>query len=128
MYNSVVLRDYVINWVHYISTIPQLLWLSNLAGWVKWNIRSVISLLQQGLWPAKLAKWWRTVRSFHPQSYTTLWTRGHVRPCDKLKTLSILPQCQWPPNLAGVLHKNRTSIHNVRKEFDKVVFQSHLKN
>ena len=51
------------------------------------NVASIISLLQQGLWPPKLARWWLIMRSFHRQSYTTFWTLDHMRPCDKLKNI-----------------------------------------
>ena len=53
---------------------------------VTWNIRSVISSIQRGLWPPNMARWWLTMRSFQPKKYTTLWTYGQVRPRDKLKT------------------------------------------
>ena len=69
-----------------------------------WNIRSFISLIQHGLWPPNLAKWWLTLWSFHPQSYKTFWTRGHVRLCDKLKLFVPLLQYLKPPNLAGLLY------------------------
>ena len=75
---------------------------------VTWNIRYAISLLQQGLWPPNLVRWWLAMRSFHPKSYTKLWTRGHVRPCDRLKALSPLPRCLWPTNLKGLSHSMRS--------------------
>ena len=47
---------------------------------IKWNIRSVMSLLQKILWPPNLARWWLSMRSFLAQCYSILWTCGHVRP------------------------------------------------
>ena len=49
------------------------------------NILAAVSLLPQGLYPLKLAKWWLTIRNLNPLIHTTLWTRGHVRSRDKLK-------------------------------------------
>ena len=67
---------------------------------VTWNIKSITSLLQQCQWPPKVARWWLTMRSFHSQSYRILWTCSHMRPLDKLKKLSPLPQCLCPQNQA----------------------------
>ena len=47
-------------------------------------------------------KWWLTMRSFHPQNYTTLWTRSHVRPNDKSKA-SPLPQCLGPKIISAFI-------------------------
>ena len=47
---------------------------------------SFIKLLPGGLWPQNLTVWWLTIRSFNLLSHTTLWTQGHVRSCDKVKT------------------------------------------
>ena len=44
------------------------------------------------------------MRSFHQQSCTTLWIRGHMRSHDKLRT-SPLPPCLWPPDLVGLVKK-----------------------
>ena len=46
---------------------------------VTWKIRSVISLLPQGLWQPNLARWWLTMTSLQAWSQTTLWT------CDNKK-------------------------------------------
>ena len=47
-------------------------------------------------------KWWLTMRSFHPQNYTTLWTRSHVRPNDKSKA-SPLTQCLGPKIISAFI-------------------------
>ena len=100
---------------------------------VTWNFRSVISPLQQCLWLPDLARWWLTMRSFHPQSFTTLWTRSHVRPRDKLKTSS-LPQCLWPPNLAecyihrgASLHINRSLVTNWKRFISSIALSDSTK-
>ena len=49
-----------------------------------WNINPIISLLQQFRWSTNLARWLFTMRSFHPQSYTTVCICGCVKPRDKL--------------------------------------------
>ena len=50
------------------------------------TIRSIISPLPQCLWPPNLAVWWITMRSSHPWSHMTLWSRGRSRLREKLKT------------------------------------------
>ena len=54
------------------------------------NIRCVVSLISQGLWPPKLARWRLTIRSLNPQGHTFLSTRDHFRSSDKSKTLCLL--------------------------------------
>ena len=58
------------------------------------------------------------MRRFYPQRYTALWTRGHVRSCDELKTLSPLSQCLWPTNLAMLLH----SVRSLPPDLHKVIW------
>ena len=69
------------------------------------------------------------MRNFYPQSYTTLGTRSHVRPLDKLKTFP-LPQCLWPSNLEGWFYamKNFLRFDKVTKSFDHVVLQGRTTN
>ena len=98
-YNQVVCWDHVTNQNHYISTTTKRVAaklgrvgiydlklpfitscnpLITCSFQVTRIIRSVISLPQQGLWPPKLGRWWLIRRNFHPQSYTTLWTRDEA--------------------------------------------------
>ena len=71
---------------------------------VTWNINSLVSLLQQVLWLPNLVRCLLTMRSFHPESHTTVWTCGYVKPRD----ISPLPQCLWPTNQAPLLHTMRS--------------------
>ena len=117
-----------------------------------WNIRSVIFLLQQVLGPPNLLRWLTTpnvllslsIRSFHLQSYAIIWTRGHVKLRDKLKTLSPFSQCLRPPKPGRVATFNEElpSIksgdsliawsykitYKVRQPFKHVVFWDHVTN
>ena len=56
---------------------------------VMWNIRPVISLLQQGLRQLNLVGWWLTMRSFQPQICTTLWTTWPLINQKHISTTSI---------------------------------------
>ena len=102
----------------------QCLWLPNLAERV-YTIRSFLAyahiiLSSRGLVRSRKIldllylyynkpRWWITMRSFHLQRYTTVWTCGHVRPRDKLTT-SPLSQYLSPPNLARSLHSMRSLV------------------
>ena len=126
-HDHIIMWSYKIMWQTKIITylMPQCLWLPNLAGWV-YTTKSFISWRHITLWSRGIARsceisdllylyyskafgQWLTMRSFHQQSYTTLWIRSHLRLRDKLKRLSPLPQCLWPPNKAGLLHSMRIS-------------------
>ena len=81
-----------------ISPLLQCLWPHKLAGW--WitlkNLYLLVttsceitrqtktSPLPPCLWPPNLTAWWQTLSGFYP-SYSTLWSRGLTRSCDKLK-------------------------------------------
>ena len=71
--------------------------LINIATIVK-EINSFDMPISRRLWLQNLAGWWVTLTGFHPQSYSTLWSRSHARSHDKLKSLQ---QFLWLPNLAG---------------------------
>ena len=72
---------------------------------VTWSIISVTSLLPQTPVPPDLLSRGHGMRSFHPKSYATLWTHGHVKVTSYIKnSISPLQQCLWPPNLPGWLH------------------------
>ena len=73
----------------YNEDIPSIKTTNLLITWpskVTENILAVVSLLPQGLWPLNLARWWLTTKSFNPLSRKILWTCGHVKLRDKLKT------------------------------------------
>ena len=106
--------------------LPFIISLNRLITWsckVTWNIKSVTSLLQHSLWPPKVARWWLTMRRFHSQSYTIFWTCSHMRPLDKLKELSPLPQCVCPQNQAWanfILMWTLSFFVRVREVFERV--------
>ena len=81
---------------------------------VTWNINSLLSLLQQVLWLPNLVRCLLTMRSFHPESHTTVWIYGYVKPRD----ISPLPQCLWPTNQAPLLHTMRSFPPLSQKSFD----------
>ena len=88
VYDHVIMWSCNITWqTKIIYPLPQWLWLPNLAEWeytkelpsiksqgplivwsceFMWQIRSVISLLPQGLLSPNLARWWDITRCFHP--------------------------------------------------------------
>ena len=129
-------HGYIITWsckimwqTKIIYSVPQYLWSPNLTGWVL-TMRSFFPLTHMTLWSRGLAslreifdllylyynkayghQTWQVYLSMgilHPQILHTLWTLGHARACNKLKTLHPPPQCLWPPNLAGLLDSMRS--------------------
>ena len=72
------------------------------------EILDVISLLRQGILPPNLARWCLTMRSFHTLNHTTLWTHGHQRSQDKLKTYLQYFNAYGSPNLTGLLCSMRS--------------------
>ena len=110
------LRDPAITWPHEvmwqikndISPLPRRLWLPNLERkrfiikdhhplslltlWTRdqvitWLIKNVIFLLPRELWLRNLTEWWVPMQAYYPQSYITCWSRGHIKSCNKWKTL-----------------------------------------
>ena len=56
-----------------------------------------------------------TMRSFLLLSYATLGMRSNVSPSSKLKTLSLLPQWLWLPNLAKPLYTIKSHLQQCHK-------------
>ena len=79
---------------------PSVTWSCN----VTWRIEYVKSPLTLDQWPPNMARWWLTLRYFHPYSQITLC--GHLKSCVKLKTLN--PQCLWSPALSGWWQRARS--------------------
>ena len=50
------------------------------------QIESITDLLWQDLWQWNLASWWHMVKWTYPWSHMSLWTSGHMKSRDKLKT------------------------------------------
>ena len=72
---------------------------------------------------SKLGRWWLTMRISHLESHTTLWTRGHVRSSDKLKTLYLHYHNAYDHQTArGAYIPWGASFHKVRRSFDQAVF------
>ena len=54
---------------------------------IMWQTRSIISPLQQCLWPTNLARWWLTLRGSNLYSHMSFKPRGLARSRDKLNRL-----------------------------------------
>ena len=57
-------------------------------GYLK-KIQSVISLLLQDLQPRNLVGWWLRLRDSYLASHMSLWSCGHVKLQDKIRTLCL---------------------------------------
>ena len=63
--------------------------LNSLVTWsceITWQTKTIISPIQQCLWPPILAGWW-DIEGLLPWSHMTLWLRVPTRSLDKLKPL-----------------------------------------
>ena len=143
----------------YNEALPSINPHNPLVSWyckVTWNIRSVIALLQQGLWPSNLVRWWLTVRNVHQRSYKILWICGQVYAHQTWKGwveefLSITwegplitwsckviwqfnyvifshPEWLWLPNLTGFFIQWKASFNKVTTSLDYVDVKGHVTN
>ena len=80
-----------------------------------WQIRSVISLLPQGLWPPNLVRWWLSTRSFHLESPAILWTRYHAWSHDKTYYISTTAMTMATKGVGW-------------SSLDHIIFQFHVTN
>ena len=95
-----------------------------------WDIRSVISLLQQGQRPPNLARLVINYEKLPPTKLDNIWIGDHVRPHNKLKTLSQTQSTTTMPKTwqgfymqwGAYLHKGSI------RPFDHVVLQGYVTN